>query len=389
MTTQAGPGEGRRGPRTSLVIGGTLGAVALAAGAVLAVDRWVLASGDDAATAPSTTVDAGIDVEPVVGSSATKVIDRTTAAGIQVRVHLSDDPTIMGFPQGGGASPAWCTVTSLAMVSAVSSEAVAQSQMPITREPAPRGSVSQFWGGQLEGSPLFGVLLQVPADVTRVRATLAGGGADEMEPVDGLAALAMTAPAAAEGANPFDMPSVNASVDLVRSDGSSTRVTRDALTMGPPVWSDPTCTQANFGDGGPPPSPEPPPLPPVSGLEPADPDAAVSAIQAAMGDVYAPGVEADARRVELIDDPGGVQFAVDHVREFGGTERLDDMRLEFGELVFLSDVEASFLYTLTIGDQGEIYSFEYGRARLLGGGWKITRATYCQDIAHLGWNCGP
>ncbi len=108
-----------------------------------------------------------------------------------------------------------------------------------------------------------------------------------------------------------------------------------------------------------------------------------------MRTIYAAGDAADPGRIDLLDDPSGVQFALDHVREFDTDMRLDKMQLEFGDLVFLTDVEASFLYTVTIGDHGEIYYFQFGRARLIDGRWKVTRATYCQDIAHVGWNCGP
>ncbi len=383
-------GEGRHGPRVAVVIVGTLIAAAVAVGAVVAVNRWITPASQDAVVEPTTTVADKIEVELIGNGSANKVVDRTTEAGIKVRVHTTDDPNIFGFPQGDNKAPDWCQVTSTAMVSAISADAVAQTQMPMTKAPAPKGSASVFWGGQLEGSPLFGVLLQVADDVTLVRGAIAGGGNDEMVPIKGLAALAMAAPAPAENANPFDMPQPNASIDLIRADGSSTRVTRDALNNGPAIWSDPECQQIfNPENFEPPPPPAPPKLPPVSGLRPPDPAAAKAEIHLAMRTIYDKGKAADPTRVDLIDDPSGIQFALDHVREFDTDKRLDKFKLEFGELVFLTDVEASFLYTISIGEQGEIYYHQFGRARLIDGRWKVTRATYCQDIAHVGWNCGP
>ncbi len=87
------------------------------------------------------------------------------------------------------------------------------------------------------------MLIQVPDDVTMVRAAIAGGGFDEMEPIKGQVALAMVAPAppANAGVNPFEVPQPNASIDLIRADGSSTRISRDALNMGPAVWPNPDC----------------------------------------------------------------------------------------------------------------------------------------------------
>ena len=382
--------EGRHGPRAWAVVVGTLAAAVVAVGAVVAVNRWVTPSSKEATVETTTTAVDKIEVELIGNGSANKVVDRTTEAGIKVRVHITDDPNIFGFPQVDTKAPEWCQVISTAMVSAVSADAIAQTQLPITKAPGPKGSVSQFWGGQLEGSPLFGVIVQVAEDVTLVRGAIAGGGNDEMTPIKGLAALAMAAPPPAKNANPFDPPQANPSIDLIRADGSSTRVTRDALNNGPAIWSDPECQQAfNPENFEPPPPPDPPKLPPASGLTPPDPAAATAEIHEVMRTIYDKGKLADPNRIELIDDPGGIQFALDHVREFDTDKRLDKFKLEFGDLVFLNDVEASFLYTITIGDQGEIYYHQFGRARLIDGRWKITRATYCQDIAHVGWNCGP
>ncbi len=383
-------GETRHGPRVRVVVLGTLAAAVIAVGAVMAINRWVTPSSDEAVAEPTSTVADKIDVELIGNGSANKVVDRTTEAGITVRVHLTDDANMFGFPQGQIDAPDWCQVTSTAIVSAVSADAVAQTQMPITKAPGPKGSVSPFWGGQLEGSPLYGVIVQVADDVTLVRGAIAGGGNDEMAPVKGLAALAMAAPAPPKNANPFEPPQANPSIDLIRADGSSTRVTRDALNNGPAIWSDPECQEVfNQENFEPPPPPDPPKLPPASGLTPSDPTAATAEIHEAMLTIYDKGKLADLNRIDLIDDPGGIQFALDHVREFDTDKRLDKFTLEFGDLVFLTDTEASFLYTITIGDQGEIYYHQFGRARLIDGRWKITRATYCQDIVHVGWNCGP
>ncbi len=129
--------ERRHGPRASTVVVGTLMAGAVAVGAVVAVNKWVSPSKQADVAETTTTVDK-IDVQLLGSGSANKVIDRTTESGIQIRVHLTDDPGFMGFPQGDINAPDWCSMTSMAMVSAVSPDAVAQTQMPITKAPAER-----------------------------------------------------------------------------------------------------------------------------------------------------------------------------------------------------------------------------------------------------------
>lgn len=383
-------GEGRRGPRTSVVLIGTFAVVGAAIAGTLLVSRWLKPAESSTLEATTTSVDDSIDVELIGNGSPNKIIDRLTSSGISVRVHLSEEAGVLGgFPQADSA-PKWCRAESMAQVTAVSDDAVAQSQIPVTEEPSPEASGQQFWGGQLEGAPIIGLILQVADDVVAAKATVAGGGNDEAEPVKGVVALAMPAPPPPEGRNPFEFgPPQVMSVDLLMADGTTERLDNEKLLQGPRMWWDPACQQG-FVDGVPeqvePPKPE---LPPPSGLRPADPEAALTEIKAAMKAVYSTAKSGDARRVELIDDPGGVQFAIDNVRKLDPDDRLGKFKYEFEDHVFLTDTEISFLYTLRIGDTGEVYWHQYGRARLMNGVWKITRATFCQDITHLGWSCGP
>jgi hypothetical protein len=161
----------------------------------------------------------------------------------------------------------------------------------------------------------------------------------------------------------------------------------EQLVQGPALWADPQCQDIEIA---PPPevdlSTPPGSLPAGTGRLPADPSAARQEIEAAMRTVYAMGGAGDAARLARIDDPGGVQFALDRLRELrGGEPQIGAIAIH--DLVFLTDVEASYFYAITL--DGEPRPLQYGRARLVDGAWKITRATFCQDLLTLGWDCGP
>lgn len=371
---------------STVVIVSVLVAVGLVAGLGFAVTRILADDEGSGVAVRERDVGAAADDE-----GPRKVLERTTEHGIELRVHVTDDVGLFGGFEGEGR-PGWCEITGMLQATAVAPEAVATTQVPLTRQAPRNGNIALLAGGMIEGAPLWGVLAQVGPDVVAVNARGVNGAADSMEPVGGVVALAMPAPDDLEdifnqfGA-PRDAGADELAVQLERADGTTTFVTMEQLVQGPALWADPQCQDIEIA---PPPevdlSTPPGSLPAGTGRLPADPSAARQEIEAAMRTVYAMGGAGDASRLARIDDPGGVQFALDRLRELrGGEPQIGAIAIH--DLVFLTDVEASYFYAITL--DGEPRPLQYGRARLVDGAWKITRATFCQDLLTLGWDCGP
>jgi hypothetical protein len=376
----------RRVRASTVVVISVLLAVGLVAGLGFAITR-ILADGergDVAVRQPDADVAAN-DAAP------RKVLERTTEHGIELRVHVTDEVGLFGGFEGEGR-PGWCEITGLLQATAVAPEAVATTQVPLTRLAPRNGNIALLAGGMIEGAPLWGVLAQVGPDVVTVNARGGNGAVDTMAPVGGVVALAMPAPADLEDIfHEFEAVPREAgdelSVQLERADGTTTFVTMDELVQGPALWIDPECQDIDLAPPLPPDLSTPPgSLPAGTGLQPADPAAARGEIDAAMEAVYAPGAESDVARLTRIDDPGGVQYALDKLRELRGNEPAIG-GVEIRELVFLSELEASYFYRITL--DGQPRPPQYGRARFVDGAWKVTRATFCQDLLTLGWDCGP
>ncbi len=124
---------------------------------------------------------------------------------------------------------------------------------------------------------------------------------------------------------------------------------------------------------------------PEPGVEqPADPAAARAEIETTFGSLYGPrNPDAD----QLIDDPYGLDIARQQVDANGFGDDAEGASVEIHDVVFPTATDAVFLYTLST----PVTEFpdQIGRARLIDGVWKITRATLCQDMAKAGATCPP
>lgn len=379
----------RSGPRTSVVLLVTLAiALVLGGGAVGAV-IWMDRSGDsDAEVAATTTANGTIDVEPIGGGTANRLFARRTEAGVDIRVHETDDPMIAADFGAPPDAPEWCKAESMASATAVSAAAVAQTELPVSGEAPPSGAFNPMVGGRIEGAPLYGVLGQVEADVTMARLSITGGGQDSMEPVDGFIALAVPGPQTDDAnAGPMVDPWAEAmrviSVELLRADGSSERLTGQSMMdggLGAPIWNNPAC----FGEDVvadtivvEPETTPPLTLPPAGPAQPPDPAAAQAEITRAFDELHADIGNWDTL-IRLVDDPSGLDLLIER-ESVSGRRKILGTTVVISELVFFSPIEASFIYVATI--DGDEQDAEYGRARLIEGTWRITRTTVCQDIA--------
>lgn len=398
----------RSGPRTWVVLLVTVVAIAVLGGAAFGVSVWMDSRDDEGEAVPATTADEAIDVEPIGGNSANRLFARRTEAGVEIRVHETDDPMFGGEFGARPDAPEWCESESMASATAVSADAVAQTQMPLAKVLPPAAAVTPLIGGQIEGAPIYGVLVQAGPEVTMARLSIVGGGQDSMEPIDGVAALAVAVASAAE--EPGDAGAVGGTdlgrdvpmgdpwsdglrligVELLHADGSTERITGDALMQGrngPPMWTDPECTgEQMFIDEEPPPPPTTVPitLPPPGGTGPADPAAARAEIERVYDELVA-GIADYATLARTMDDPSGIDLRVAAARP-SDRGQIDRTTVEITDLVFFSPVEASFIYSSTVLPDEE--PLAYGRARLIEGTWRITRSTVCQNLSSAGVECG-
>ncbi len=390
-----------RGPKGWTVLLITAAVVAGLAGAGIAIDRWVLDDDGEATPVESAPVtdETAIDVEPV-SASPTRLFSRTTVDGVEVRVNESTDDIWgmgMGFGEGDDL-PGWCTVASTVSATALSTDAVAQTQLPRTEEPPPKASPMIGVGGIIEAAPLVLMVAQVDDTIASARLSMGGALVDSMEPIDGLVALALSLPGPDPDAptttfnpssSPWGVDLEGVAVEFVHDDGTSQRVSQQQLwNTGLPMWSDPECQQG-FTEG-----PMVPPtmpdleLPDVNAQQPADPAGERALIETTMTRLYDRFSDTDTL-FSLVDDASGLDLLmVGLMREWGAAYRA--MEVEITDMVFFSPIEASFVYTTGLDVWNDGFSGDtqqFGRARLVDGAWRITRSTVCQDIARSGMMC--
>jgi WD40 repeat protein/DNA-binding SARP family transcriptional activator len=118
---------------------------------------------------------------------------------------------------------------------------------------------------------------------------------------------------------------------------------------------------------------------------PDDPEAAVAEITDAMTTAY-DGAVPITDKLSLIDDPADIAEAIDAVTAPSVQEALTTSRVSINRIEFVAGDEARIRYDVftAIGD----HEGQFGAAVLTPEGWKITRATFCADLAALGVDCG-
>lgn len=384
------------GPSAWLVLLVTAIAAAVVVGGIIGYQAW---RGDDddpaaaaPATAPPTLAAAGDD-------PAGRLFTRVTDVGIEIRVDSgADDGMVMdfGMPTRDGA-PGFCTVVDQAMATAISNDEVAQGWLPITQDappdPAPvmLGTMFGMGAGLGGGNGLLGVVVQLADDAVSARLTTPGA-VDEMTPIDGVAALAVSSEGAvggdvtdgtaagrfAPGAAQFD----DITLTVLYRDGRVRQARGDDLMMGPMVWRgvgecfdefepEPTATFSEEDN------PFAVDLPPP-GEQPLDPAAARAAIDAAMATLYGAGDDVDV--LALVDDPFAMRETFDRLEPNVVGIEWSDVDVVVEELVFLSPVEAAFEYTIETNGGDITRDEQFGRARLVDGTWRIGRGTICHDL---------
>lgn len=236
--------------------------------------------------------------------------------------------------------------------------------------------------GVAEGSPLWVVVAQAPAEAAVVRATFPDGHADEMEPIDGVAVL--VGPASIGPDDPVDH---EASVPLEALDGDGNSLGGGTARSGGYFLagleeshsvSDPQNAEC-FG---------PQQLPPPGDEQPADPAGARAEIEQLFGVRYSDLTDAD--RIARLDDPTGMREVYDRLVNSSYREQVLGSRTVFHDVVFLSATRAAVQYETEIpGYPPQAFGLQFGEVFLVDGRWKLARESVCRDVQLAGITCPP
>ncbi|MFT4866537.1 MAG: hypothetical protein ACI8RE_002735 [Ilumatobacter sp.] len=317
----------------------------------------------------------------VFGDQALELLyDRTTADGLIMRVHLGQTWDNGGYysdePGNEWQPPAWCYESGQVRIAFGGSNVIDVGSAPWYTEPYEGRSVSWLTLGRPDGDPhrvLFG---QVPDGTTLVTATFGDGSVDSAAPENGVVALVV--PGAPETIEHDEdgytwlEESPDFEITFESADGATAVASN---TVG--TWNDPdfvaSCSL-------------PPPELPEDGEQPADPAADEVTITELMSSIYGESDESF-ETLDWIDDPTGVAEAREEVAAGSFEESAASAEAIVEALVFTAPNEAWFRYRIetsvtTLRDR-------FGIARLIGGVWKITRDTICQDLSMASGNCEP
>jgi hypothetical protein len=286
----------------------------------------------------------------------TLVAERTSGE-VVLRAHLRTYPgTGPAVPEYPNWKPAdWCFPDGDLRIGIAGPDVIQVADVPHYNAPKDGMAVGTFSAGYVEGHPMFGLAVQVGADVTAVTLTTAGGATDTAAPDNGVALLIVPG----EIAESF-------TVGVTHADGSLTSLDAQQLSD---TWS-----TSDYRHSCEP----PPPALPDAGQQPADPVAAEQALRDAWAGLYDFTASADSR-AQYLDDATGVAEAWRALQqgEFAATAGQSTAPID--ALVFTSPTDAWLRYDLITPVSS--FSDRYGQAHLIDGTWKISRQTICQDLA--------
>lgn len=298
------------------------------------------------------------------------IAERTTPSGITIRAHRQDYGAESSTPylgQFSGWTPAgWCFPTGQLRVSVVTPTAANLSGAPWYNEPKNGVAVSTFAVGYVEGSPAFGAVVQVGADITSVTFATASGLSDTTTPTKGLALLAVPGPI-----------EESFSVTLTKADG--TKTTQTSADLIGSIAADDYHTSCE----------PPPPALPTAGAQPSDPVAAEAAVRESWKIAHDFGGTDPAARLGYLDDPTGIEDALVALNTGQFADVAKGSTSTIKDFVFSSPTEAWFRYDIVTSITN--FNDRYGQAHLGDDGvWRITRQTVCQDLALApGTQCSP
>jgi hypothetical protein len=316
---------------------------------------------------------------------------RMTDGQVQLRVFegsLSSSPTA-GFP-GFLAAP--CLPDREVLVDA-STDTVAGS-VPFYARSSQLVAAQGSYVGETEGSPVAVVAAQVPSGTREAVMHFAGGPTDRAAPLMGgwvvLAASVKELPGIHRPVpllTDTTAPSLG-TLSIVDRSGHSHAVGSVRAAIGYAIPS--SCVPRPPGVGGSsqpltPATTTPSTLPQATGPGPADPTGARQAIETAYRRVF----ESPAHRNNNRYLQGGAVLTPSESAQLvaGYGDILGKIRVRVNDFRFVSSTRAALSFDLLLNGQ-PVSPTTIGEAVLIGGQWKVARASFCSVIARSNIACG-
>lgn len=305
-----------------------------------------------------------------MGAKLPVLAKRTTPTGIAMVLYRMTDFEAVSFqpsadvPDGWTPAP-WCFPVSSYRLTSAMTDAISVSNGPLYAA-GDEVRVMLHSGGEADGEPYRVMMVQAPTDTKSVAVRFGDGATDSAPVVDGYAVLGT--PGAFHGKFTLTLTVGSATGDTQRVVDWS-----QIITEGSVRWQR-AC------------NPPPPGLPPPGPAQPADPAAARNLISSQFALLFQSGKPID-ERLAAVDDSTGIAAAVDEVSSGQFSDAAANAAYVLGDIVFATPDQAWFQYSLAAN--GSTFTGRFGEANLIGGIWRISRATICQDLALAGGTCVP
>ncbi len=329
-----------------------------------------------------------------IGSKLTTLFERTTEAGIDLRLQsLSSGagPMNPGFPMeeapfeavpavapavsvgdvfplpprpdvGVDSLPTWCAPSDSYRLAAQYQGAISTMSGSLFAEAFKDLRVVLHGGGAADGKPFRVVVIQTAKDATSATVRFSDGATDTADVRNGLVVLAT--PGASNG---------KFTITVQRPAGPMVVGWAQISAEGSREWAL-SC------------APPPPSLPSPGTEQPADVDAAKGLVASQFEGLFSPD-KSFADKASYLDDTTGVENALNAVLSGGFADAAQTAIYQLDGVVFTSATEAWFRYDILANNT--VFSHRFGTAHLIDGTWKISRATLCQDLALAGGACEP
>jgi hypothetical protein len=299
-----------------------------------------------------------------------RLFARTSNDGAVLRVYgariSSGQPSVPWF------TPApWCFPDRVVQVDVSNDLVAGVSNGYLTPQPHGDLAASVQFVGLSEHAPIWVAIVQADKG-TSVRATFADGGTDSATLDNGVAVLAHRTTAT----DATTLTGQGLHVELLGSAGDVVAdTTVNAQTPG--TYDDQSSSQCVA----------PTTLPAPGAQQPADVAGATAGVTQAFTDVYN-GADSDAVKDAAIDDLTGVDAVRSQLRSGPYADEAKGAIAHVTGVVFLSETTAAVSYDIDIAGYSS-FTGRLGEAVFTGGRWKVTRGTYCNDVAMAGLTCAP
>lgn len=299
-------------------------------------------------------------------------VTRTAAGGVQLRSwkQIFQDQSGMANEYLPGA----CIYVGNLAIAAVTDDDAASFYVNLSQSTTSVATLQASTG--MSGK--YVLLASVTSvDAAKISVRFPNGETDSMTPVNGLALFAIKADATELG------KWKSTKLTATAADGTTTDLSVDGSSI--PYLIDPYAASSVV-----PTSPiDCSPVLPAPGEQPKEPAAERGAIEQVFSTIYDSSTSDDAK-TGLVDDPTGLTQAYAAARSGPFAAATKDTKFVLKDLVFTSPTEAVLKYDITIppgsGSQ-EVALNRFGKAKLVDGQWKATRATVCSDLALASASC--